>query len=85
VVVSATLQEGQILIRVQDHGCGIASECRDKIFDPFFTTKESGTGLGLPVAHQIVEQHGGILTAEANSDRGMTFSALLPLRHEVTV
>jgi len=82
VVVSATNQKGRILIRVRDHGCGIAPECRDKIFDPFFTTKEGGTGLGLPVAHQIVEQHGGILTAEANSDSGMTFSALLPLRHE---
>ena len=85
VVVSATLRDGQLLIRVQDHGCGIAAECRDKIFDPFFTTKEKGTGLGLPVAHQIVEQHGGILTAEANPDCGMTFSAQLPLRHEVTV
>ena len=65
--------------------CGIAPECRDKIFDPFFTTKDGGTGLGLPVAHQIVEQHGGILTAEANPDSGMTFSALLPLRQEVSL
>ena len=85
VVVSATLREGQILIRVRDQGCGIAPESRDRIFDPFFTTKEGGTGLGLPVAHQIVEQHGGILTAEANPGSGMTFSALLPLRHEVTL
>ena len=54
---------------MQDQGCGIAPESRDKIFDPFFTTKEGGTGLGLSVAHQIVEQHGGILTAEANPER----------------
>jgi two-component system sensor histidine kinase HydH len=82
VVVSASLHEGQVLIRVRDHGCGVAPECRDKIFDPFFTTKEGGTGLGLPVAHQIVEQHGGILTAEPNPDGGMTFSTRLPIRHE---
>ena len=66
-------------------GTGIAPERRDKIFDPFFTTKDGGTGLGLPVAHQIVEQHGGILRAEANPDRGMTFSVVLPLRQEVSL
>ena len=80
VVVSASLERQDVLLSVRDRGCGIAQESRDKIFDPFFTTKEAGTGLGLPVAHQIVEQHGGILTAEANADSGMTFSALLPLR-----
>jgi signal transduction histidine kinase len=84
VVVSAGLREGKMLISVQDEGKGIAPENRDKIFDPFFTTKDGGTGLGLSVAHQIVEQHGGILRAEANPDRGMTFSALLPLRQEVS-
>ena len=84
VVVSAAHQEGQILIGVRDNGCGIAPECRDKIFDPFFTTKEGGTGLGLPVAHQIVEQHGGILRAAGNPEAGMTFSALLPIQHEAT-
>jgi two-component system, NtrC family, sensor histidine kinase HydH len=85
VVVSASLQETRLLIRVRDHGCGIDPECRDKIFDPFFTTKDRGTGLGLPVAHQIVEQHGGILTAESNPDAGMTFTALLPVRHEASL
>jgi two-component system sensor histidine kinase HydH len=85
VSVSAALQDNCMSIRVRDQGCGIPSDVRDKVFDPFFTTKESGTGLGLPVAHQIVEQHGGILRAEANPDRGMTFCALLPLRQEVHV
>lgn len=79
IVVSAWLQEGKTLIRVRDHGCGIAADYRDRIFDPFFTTKDGGTGLGLSVAHQIVDQHGGVLTAEANEDAGTTFSALLPL------
>jgi two-component system, NtrC family, sensor histidine kinase HydH len=83
VVVCAALHEGSMLIQVRDEGSGIAADLRDKIFDPFFTTKERGTGLGLPVAHQIVEQHGGVLRAEANAGGGMTFSALLPLRHEV--
>ncbi len=83
IVVSAALHQGKLLIRVRDQGCGIDAALRDKIFDPFFTTKESGTGLGLPVAHQIVEQHGGILTAEPNPDAGMTFSVALPTTREV--
>ena len=82
VLVSAGLRNGRLAIEVRDEGCGIGAEDRDRIFDPFFTTKENGTGLGLPVAHQIVEQHRGILTAEANPGKGMTFTVALPLRHE---
>ncbi len=82
VVVSAGLRDGRLVVQVRDDGCGVSAVDRDRIFDPFFTTKESGTGLGLSVAHQIVEQHGGILTAEANPAKGMTFSVSLPLRHE---
>jgi len=82
VLVSASAREGRLLIAVKDEGYGISGADRDRIFDPFFTTKEYGTGLGLSVAHQIVEQHGGILTAEANTGGGMTFSVSLPLRRE---
>jgi len=82
VLVSAGRCNDRLLIEVKDEGCGISGADRDRIFDPFFTTKENGTGLGLSVTHQIVEQHGGILTAEANPGRGMTFSVSLPLQHE---
>ena len=74
VVLLASGQNDKVLIQVIDQGCGISPESLDKIFDPFFTTKENGTGLGLSVVHQIVEQHGGLLTAENNRDKGMTFS-----------
>jgi signal transduction histidine kinase len=80
VMVSARTFEGRVLIQVKDEGCGIGALDRDKIFDPFFTTKETGTGLGLSVAHKIVEQHGGILKAEENPTKGMTFSVQLPVR-----
>jgi len=83
VTLQAAVRNGKMLLQVADEGCGIPPENRERIFDPFFTTKESGTGLGLSVAHQIVEQHGGLLTAEANPDKGMTFTAILPLRREV--
>lgn len=65
-------------IRVVDHGSGVASEDIDKLFNPFFTTKETGTGLGLPVAHQIISQMGGFLTAHRNPNGGMTFSIAFP-------
>ena len=59
---------------------GVAPAHIDRLFDPFFTTKEHGTGLGLPVAHQIVRQMGGSLLAQANPDQGMTFSVVLPVK-----
>ncbi|MGA2260559.1 MAG: ATP-binding protein [Acidobacteriota bacterium] len=76
--LAAHPENSDLLIEVIDEGCGIAPESLDKIFTPFFTTKEEGTGLGLAVAYQIVSQHGGILRARNNPERGMTFSILLP-------
>ena len=80
VRLSATAEDGRIAISVADHGHGVAPAHIDRLFDPFFTTKEHGTGLGLPVAHQIVRQMGGSLLANANADRGMTFSVVLPTK-----
>ena len=81
IVLAAQQQGEKILIQVRDQGSGISPANLDKTFDPFFTTKENGTGLGLPVAHQIVSQHGGVLSVENNVDKGTTFSVLLPLQH----
>jgi len=79
VHLQAASSEGRVRICVRDEGAGIPSADLDHIFDPFFTTKESGTGLGLAVAAKIVEQHGGLLSAESNKDRGMTFRLELPV------
>jgi two-component system, NtrC family, sensor histidine kinase HydH len=79
MLLQARIRGSDLLIQVRDQGSGVSAEDLDKIFDPFFTTKENGTGLGLSVAYQIVEQLGGILTAERNSDRGMTFTVSLPM------
>jgi len=80
IVLSAHTRGGLALIQVRDEGHGVSPENLDKIFDPFFTTKESGTGLGLSVAHQTAGQLGGVLTAEPNPEGGMTFSLRLPRR-----
>jgi signal transduction histidine kinase len=79
VSLLAGIEDETIVIRVVDEGSGVAPEDVDKLFDPFFTTKETGTGLGLPVAHQIIAQMGGNLSARRNACRGMTFSVALPL------
>jgi signal transduction histidine kinase len=80
IVVSARLLNGRIVIQVADQGTGVEEANMNRIFDPFFTTKENGTGLGLSVVHQIVEQHGGMISAEPNSPRGTTFKITLRLR-----
>jgi len=83
ITVTAGKEEsgGQVAIRVADTGCGIPEENLTKIFDPFFTTKEVGfgTGLGLSVAHGIVERHGGTLTVKSNVGEGSVFTIRLPL------
>ena len=59
-------------MRVKDTGCGIPPEVLPHIFDPFFTTKEdqNRTGLGLAVAHSIVEQHGGEIAVTSTPGEG---------------
>ncbi|WP_334268307.1 sensor histidine kinase [Edaphobacter sp. HDX4] len=79
VVVKAFTEDAELCVEIRDEGCGMTPEELDRMFEPFFTTKESGTGLGLAVAANIVEQHGGLLSAENNPDRGMTFRLNLPL------
>jgi signal transduction histidine kinase len=81
VLLSARVTDGMVSIEVRDEGCGVSERDMEHLYDPFFTTKENGTGLGLPVAHQIVAQLGGSLMAEHNPERGMTFSVRLPLEH----
>jgi signal transduction histidine kinase len=84
IMVSASARDGGVVIAVRDQGCGMSPENLGRLFDPFFTTKETGTGLGLPVAHQIVAQHGGTLWADPNPEGGMTFWVKLPFKREET-
>jgi signal transduction histidine kinase len=75
---------GEAVIEVEDDGPGIAPEDREKIFQVFYSNRGGGTGLGLPIARQIVERHGGTLEANAGRERGTVFRIRIPRRHAET-
>ena len=76
-----TAPVGQFVqVEVRDTGVGIPDDNLEHIFDPFFTSgKEEGSGLGLAVSHQIVEEHGGFLTVESKVGQGTGFFVHLPV------
>ena len=67
-----------VILSVRDTGPGIPPSDLQKVFIPFFTTKASGHGVGLPLAHRIVSQHGGTLTAANAPEEGAVFTIRLP-------
>jgi two-component system, NtrC family, sensor kinase len=71
----------QGVVRVKDSGGGIPDDVLPRIFDPFFTTKEdqNRTGLGLAVAHSIVEQHAGEISVRSTPGEGTEFVVELPV------
>ena len=80
-----TLREGgNVIIEIEDNGCGIAAEDIANIFTPFYTTKpvSKGTGLGLSISYQIiVEEHRGKLNVDSGTE-GNTFRLSLPVFQE---
>ncbi|NGZ29081.1 MAG: hypothetical protein G8345_19610 [Magnetococcales bacterium] len=68
-------------VQVKDSGCGISAEHLSRIFDPFFSTKGvgKGSGLGLTVVFEVLEEHGGGVVVESREGEGTTFRLRLPL------
>jgi signal transduction histidine kinase len=79
VIVPAGQHPPQFRLTVQDTGVGIAPENMKRLFETFFTTKKTGTGLGLPITRRIIEEHGGVIHAVSELNRGAIFLVLLPL------
>jgi len=69
----------RVEVSVSDSGSGIPPEQMEKIFNYYYTTKEKGVGLGLPIAHRIIEAHGGQLKVESRVGFGTKVTVLLPV------
>ena len=80
LVVRASRVDDTVRVAVQDTGVGIPPELQERVFDPFFTTKAEPTaiGLGLSVAHRLVENHHGQLRLESVVGKGTTVTLILP-------
>ena len=76
---------GKAVVIFEDTGLGIGTDELSQIFNPFFTTKDSGTGLGLPITHKVITEHGGQIDVESKKGLGTRFTIQLPVDDEVSV
>jgi signal transduction histidine kinase len=80
--ISAIMENGSVVVRVEDNGPGIAPEIRSKLFQPFVSAgKRNGLGLGLALTRQTIVDHGGDMWVESEAGKGARFSFRLPGAH----
>ena len=77
-IEAKSLKDG-VEVMISDSGSGIPPEQMEKIFNYYYTTKEKGVGLGLPIAHRIIEAHGGQLRIESQVGSGTKVTVKLPV------
>ncbi len=85
VILEAKSAGPQIELAVSDSGPGVPPELRERVFEPFFTTRAEGVGLGLAIARQIVEAHGGRIEVGESASGGARFAVILPGSERATV
>lgn len=88
VTVSISAEAGRLTVAFKDKGIGIEKEELERVFDRFYRANDSrvsqitGTGLGLPIAREIVRRHGGEIEADSTLNKGSTFTINLPYKPE---
>lgn len=79
VMIKKNEKRRMIRIEIIDNGKGFNHEIKKEIFTPFFTTKAEGTGLGLPLCHQIIRDHDGSIQVNSKINQGTNFTIYLPI------
>jgi two-component system NtrC family sensor kinase len=79
-----TLEDDTVDVEIRDTGTGIPADILPRIFDPFFTTKDvgQGSGLGLSIVHEIIDEHDGCIAVDSRAGAGTTFIIRLPIPKE---
>ncbi|MDO7614462.1 MAG: ATP-binding protein, partial [Crocinitomicaceae bacterium] len=79
IFISCKAEKESVIVRVSDNGVGIKELDKEKIFIPHFTTKSTGSGIGLSLVKQIIENHSGEIWYNSEEDKGSVFTFKLPL------
>jgi signal transduction histidine kinase len=79
IKIKLEVQETICKITISDNGKGIPEDRQNKVFVPYFTTKSTGTGIGLSITKQIIENHNGKIYFESKENSGTFFYIELPL------
>ncbi len=81
LTIQSTVEGDEVVVRVSDTGIGMSPAVQKRIFESFFTTKsaDKGTGLGMSISQNIIEQHGGRILFQSEEGKGSTFEVRLPI------
>jgi len=84
VQITSRASTGSVILEIEDNGCGIPEEYRERIFDPFFTTKgpERGSGLGMSIVESILHKHKASVHVDSEVGKGTKISMIFPLQTE---
>jgi len=78
IKITTTSEEKNLICEITDTGEGIHKDMLSRIFEPYFSTKDLGTGLGLPIARKIIEEHGGTIAVQSEKNKGTRITIRLP-------
>jgi signal transduction histidine kinase len=81
IQINLSRRKTGLMVEVIDSGPGMDQEIRDRIFEPYFSTKEVGTGLGLPIAKKIIEDHTGKIEVSSGKKEGTKINIFLPVEN----
>jgi signal transduction histidine kinase len=81
--IKTAVKGDSVELQINDNGKGIPSDILPRIFTAFFSTKPSGPGIGLPIVHKIITQHGGKIFIDSKENVGTSVTILLPIPQQV--